>query len=518
MNKKIFVKLLTFAVAAFCTVSCDSYLKEYSQDMAKVENWKDLDEVLLGDGHLESSRIYIQYYAYQMDIKKNLDILHLMSDELQENADADYTTLMGWTTGCYGFHTWQMDTGTDEDGKFQGGDDYYWDLLYQKLNCVNQVICLIDEQGAPSSTDVEGRNRVKGEAHFLRAAYYFLLVNLYGKPYTAETAKDNLGVPVKLSEFVEDKEYVRNSVQEVYDQVLADLSVAEQSLQKTTAPSIYHPDLAATYLLKSRVYLYMQNWEKAAEYAQKCMEKNSKLLDYASLNPGDNVLSKTSPETIFSMGGYAIAFSALEANSYNYPAYLISDDMMDLYSNDDIRRNLYVGKSERNNIYPVFTKMDGTSNAFGSYSDVSDCFLLRSSEAYLNLAEAAACKGDVPTAKSTLKTFLAKRMTKMPELSDNANELIQFIRDERAREFLLEGHRWFDLRRYTVSNVLPWSKEIVHTHSYYANYEVTRTEYFRLEKNDEAYTLPIPRTIYNFQNSLGQNKRPDRAPFKTDNF
>lgn len=511
-------KIISFLLAAMLVTSCDSYLEEYSQDKAKIENWKDLDEVLLGDGHMHSSRIWIANSMYHFDTNRNLDLLHFMSDELTEYANYDSDDPLSWKTGMFAFHTWQRDTGMDEDGKFRGGDEYYWDMLYEKLNCVNQVIAEIDNQDKSSAADAEGCTRVKGEAHFLRAAYYFLLANLYGKPYVASTAKTDLAVPVKLTEYVEDREYARSSVQEVYDLVISDLNMAEQCLKSTKQPSVYHPDITATYLLKSRVYLYMQNWEKAAEYAKMCIERKPKLLDYHQLSAGQNVLSKESPETIFSMGGYLIAYSALESGNYYYPTYLVSEDMLQLYTKEDLRANLYYGKSERHNVYPVFTKMSGRYSSFGSYSDVSDCFLLRTSEAYLNLAEAAACMGDDVTAKSTLDGFLAMRMETKPELGVTGKDLIQFIRDERARELLLEGHRWFDLRRYTVNSVAPWSKEIVHTHSYYANYDVERTEYYRLEKNDDAYTLPVPRKIINFQNTLGQNERPDRTSFNTVNF
>lgn len=489
--------------------------------MAKVENWKDLDEVLLGDGHLESSRVYIANSTYYSDINNNLDIVHIMSDELEENLIPRYGSSMdfcNWLQGRFGFHTWQKDTGIDEKGKFQGGDDYYWDLLYKKLNCVNQVIAVIDDQSSSNDIDKKGVTRVKGEAHFLRASYFFLLVNLYAKPYTVENSKTDLGVPMKFTEYVEDKEFVRSSVQEVYNQILADLDVAEKSLSNTVAPSVYHPNLAATYLLKSRVYLYMQDWSNAMKYAQLCIEKNPKLLDYKSLIPGDNVLSKTSPETIFTMGGYTAAYCACNPGSYYCPSFKVSEDMLKLYGNNDLRKNLYMGESQSSRIYPVLTKMNKVTTVFGSFSDVSDCFLLRSSEAYLNLAEAAACKGDNKAAKTALESLLKKRMETAVTINETGNELIQFIRDERAREFLCEGHRWFDLRRYAVCSVNPWSKEIVHRHYFYANNSVSRVDYYRLEKFDDAYTLPIPRTIYNFQNTLMQNERPERSPFKTDNY
>lgn len=84
---------------------------------------------------------------------------------------------------------------------------------------------------------------------------------------------------------------------------------------------------------------------------------------------------------------------------------------------------------------------------------MSDIFVLRTSEAYLNLAEAAACAGDETTAQKALNDLREKRIKR--EVFDEAEvnglsgeNLVHFIREERRRELCLEGHRWFDLRRY----------------------------------------------------------------------
>lgn len=70
-----------------------------------------------------------------------------------------------------------------------------------------------------------------------------------------------------------DIKYSRNTVQEVYEQVLGDLKIAEECLSQTTHQSIYQADINAVNLLLSRVYLYMQNWKLASDYADKVFEK-----------------------------------------------------------------------------------------------------------------------------------------------------------------------------------------------------------------------------------------------------
>lgn len=258
----------------------------------------------------------------------------------------------------------------------------------------------------------------------------------------------------------------------------------------------------------------MQNWENAAEYAGMALDRQSALLDLHTKTPGENCIYKDSPETIFSMGDYMIS-TAFADRRREQPPYYLSDDMQALFDRNDLRSTLYVGETEHRGYPGVFMKVNGQLSKWGGYYDVSSNFLLRTPEAYLTLAEAAAYSGDEDTARQNLKTFLTTRMNGSVTVDEAGEELITLIRDERAREFLLEGHRWFDLRRYTVCEPYPWSKVIEHGHVYIADYEVDYIDYYRLEKNDDAYTLPIPREIRNFQNTLGNNSRPARKPFKT---
>ena len=496
--------------------SCSGFLEEYSQDLAKVEGWQDLDEVLLGGCYMQSSRLAIMNSYNEAVYGDHLDILHFMSDEVKEST-ANSNDHLRYQTGMFAFHTWQQDTGMDEKFKYVGGDEKYWNMLYEKINVANMVIALIDEQPEANPEDRYGKERVKGEAHFLRAAYYFLLVNLYGQPYNPATAATVPGVPVKLTEFVEDAVFERSSVQEVYQQILLDLETAEASLSGKDRISVYHADLTATHLLQSRVHLYMQNWKKAAEYADKVLKVQIDLLRLATKSPGEDCIYRDSPETIFSMGGYLVCTEFAD-DRYGEPAFYLSDNMTGLFNRNDMRSGLYTGETEHRGYSNVFMKVNGQSSQWDRTYEVSSCFLLRTPEAYLTLAEASAYIGDEETARRTLDRFLPTRMRNHETVTLNGNQLIDLIRNERAREFILEGHRWFDLRRYTVCAEYPWSTTIEHGHVYYADYAPDYNDWYRLEKNDDAYTLPIPREIRSFQVSLGNNERPVRKAYYTETY
>jgi len=513
---------LASAIVAMGLASCSDFLNEYSQDLAKVEGWQDLDEVLLGDGYMHSTYIVIQNSMIQGLQEKGLDILHLMSDEMITTEEHD-TDNLGYQNSMFAFYTWQQDTGYDRDLRYSGGDEAYWNDFYKRINVCNMVIALIDEQPEHDASDAVQKERVKGEAHFLRGMMYYYLANLYATPYDPATASSTPGVPVKTTEFIEDVEFVRATLEDTYGQIISDLTEASVLLQGKTVKSKYHADETAANLMLSRVYLYMQDWDNAIVYANKVLDDNSSLVDLNTVALGNNSVYKTSPETIFTMGHYMIAACFADAKDWFgdilTPSFEISDDMYDLYTSDDKRKGKYFGRSQHGVTDKAFLKFNLQREKWGGMSDVSSYCLLRTPEAYLNLAEAQAYKGLDTDACNTLDRFLPSRMNTNTSVSLQGNALIDFIREERAREFLLEGHRWFDLRRYTVCQAYPWSKTIRHKFCYFTgSYDrpVSYIDIYTLEKNDQAYTLPIPRAIREHQISIGNNPRPVRMPQRTE--
>lgn len=505
------------AAASLSITSCDSFLKEYSQDLAKVTSWEDLDEVLLGEGYVPSGRIYIQNSKMQTDRSQDWDILHLMTDELRQTGlYASTGDILGYESSLFGIITWQQETGINAKFKYIGSDGGFFNDLYTRINISNMVLSLIDDQPAPHITDELAKQRVKGEAYYLRGLYYFMLANLYSQPYNPSTAATTPGMPLKFTEYIEDTEFSRATLEDTYKAIISDLENAAELLKDKERKSIYHANRIAALQLLSRVYLYMQDWNKAAEYASMVIEAQPALLDLRTIEEGSNSVSATSPETIFSMGDYFVAALMSDTRSYMYgnqdPAWIVTEEFTELYDRDDLRRNLYIGKSQYCKHDGAFYKFNGQRSAWGNMHDVGSVFLMRTPEAYLTLAEASAYLGDNAKAQSTLEKFLKYRMSGAVSVTKTGNELIEFIRDERAREFLLEGHRWFDLRRYTVNQVYPWSKEIVHNFPYYGeSYNLSYFDSYRLEKNDPAYTLPLPRSVRNFQISLGSGERPARV-------
>ena len=98
--------------------------------------------------------------------------------------------------------------------------------------------------------------------------------------------------------------------------------------------------------------------------------------------------------------------------------------------------------------------------------------------------------------------------------TESGESLVTLIREERQCELCLEGHRWYDLRRYLVCEKYPYSKEIEKVYYVYkddSSDEKIEKRVYKLEKNDPAYTLALPKEVLDFQNNLGTNHRPTRT-------
>ena len=126
---------------------------------------------------------------------------------------------------------------------------------------------------------------------------------------------------------------------------------------------------------------------------------------------------------------------------------------------------------------------------------------MRIAEAWLNLAEATACIGDDVTAQNALNTLREKRIQRdafdKSEVNSLTGEaLVFFIRKERQRELCLEGHRWFDLRRYGMPSI---------SHLYKVRKSASWQTY-TLNEKDPLYTLPLPSEVMNENPALQQNE------------
>ena len=122
---------------------------------------------------------------------------------------------------------------------------------------------------------------------------------------------------------------------------------------------------------------------------------------------------------------------------------MVSDDLLALYSEDDLRLTNYfkntIGNQTRptNKQYSVYTPIKWTKNSATVYANA-----LRISEAYLNRAEAFAELGNTNKALADLNELRENRMKPgTPPLAVDEDGIVATVRKERRRELAFEGER-----------------------------------------------------------------------------
>lgn len=509
------MKKIIYSALILLVCGCSDFLKEYSQDLVVAKTVTDYDELMLGS-------VYMPSYQYSKRRLPNASVscgfLNVLDDDINmvkgKSVLGNADIWMYSVKACFGYYAWQSEVGRSLDGASEMDDNATWNDLYTRINLLNVILNEIDDISVKTNQEKLDKIRIQGECHFLRAQFYLVLVNLYGAAYAPSTAATTLGVPLKLTGYVEHEQgkptqFDRATLAEVYTQIVADLKASVQCLAESPQThSYYRVSEEAARLLLSRVYLYMQDWENAREAARDLLALQPMLSDMVMRKDSTAIfLSEDSEEILFSQGSLTTQ-SILTGHPGDY---CVSRDLYDCYDHEADKRSAiffgYVGAGDSVSIQSKFKRGDHQSH-------VSDILMLRSAEAYLNMAEACAMLGD-PEANQWLNSLRRKRIVNYRDQNYAGEELVHQVRLERRKELCFEGHRWFDLRRYAVCETWPFKKEILHVFHVYSDnrlvYEVGRG--YVLKIDDPAYTFAIPKKVIEFDLvPMPDNYREKRLP------
>ncbi|CAL1520975.1 RagB/SusD family nutrient uptake outer membrane protein [Chitinophaga sp. MM2321] len=174
----------------------------------------------------------------------------------------------------------------------QANTGQLWRMGYKAINGCNRLLEVMPEGTSPAVNEMIGENL------FIRAFVHFSLVRTFGRPY-AQNPETNLGVPL-VTKFDVTAMPKRNTVKEVYAQVVADLSRAKDLMDNTNTNS-YATKNAAMALL-ARTYLYMGRNDSARIYADSVINSGNYSLVSTSDLPGYFLKSNEgNKETIFAI-------------------------------------------------------------------------------------------------------------------------------------------------------------------------------------------------------------------------
>ena len=495
-------KYLLYIICFICLTSCGDFLDEYSQDLVVVKTVEDLDEVLLGDVYLPNNApmafLSISFVSW----------LNFLDDDINTVISRRGGDKWLSTKWLYGYTNWLQEIGASVDGSVTiASDGSPWVETYYRINVINVILNELKNIDLDGEADELAALRIQGECHFQRGLFYFFLVNLYAKAYQPESADETLGIPLKLSSYVEN-EFHRNSLKEVYEQVVTDLTLAVDELTRSpqSNPS-FRASRESALLLLSRVYLYMQDWENARKTANEFLQSKNTLVNIASLAADQCFMNKNNEEIIFSQSSQTLV-NVVTAEGGDF---CVSRNLYNLYDDKDYRKKLYFSKNVSTDSIALNRKY---SKKKGEVTP-SDGFTMRVAEAYLNMAEACAMLNDAE-ACDWLNRLRRNRISEYVDMQYSGEELVDEIRNERRKELCLEGHRWFDLRRYAACVKYPFKKEIVRVFAEYSqdnNYKFNTAKLFRLEKDDPAYLFRIPASVREYHEDMPDNERRVRKAF-----
>jgi len=431
MNRKIYILIGLAVVLMLSATSCEDFLYQQPRLSQTTEltlsTYEGLQSATLGAySPLYSSWWYGRNFVVTADLKGgNAKISPLTSGR--------FTTDYLWNNTPDASHA-------------------LWTRAYQAIMRANNVINVIEDGFEEVGVEQSDLDRLVGECKFIRALAYFDLARLFCQPYSAGASQ--LGVPVVL--ITENGKPARDDLGTVYDQVEADLLDAAAKLPAVspnagTDPVGWITSYAAEALL-ARLYLYMEDWQTAADYATSVITSFPGSMysaaDYTTWDLGGVWGTDAASEIIFEVYGAEgnSTHSNWDVISFimspdGYGDVGASDDVRNLMEDVDVRLALFVNTASWPNDYWSL-KYPGKAPDGNLRED--NIPVLRLSEMYLIRAETILNGASISGATAIGDVNMIRSNRGATSLGDVT---LTDLYKERRRELCYEGHELFDLAR-----------------------------------------------------------------------
>jgi hypothetical protein len=384
----------------------------------------------------------------------------------------------------------------------------FYSNCYNVINNTNNIINFAD--GLPDATTAQ-KNQIKAEALALRAFLHFNLLQLYGQTYNFSTNANHKGIVYADRILTGGIDFPsRLSVAASYDLIVKDLQTALSLFTQTQAlpgPVYSYFTPTSTKAILARVALQKNDWQLALTFANdviatsgvSLLNASNYISDWEKPNlPVSEVLFELSAPTdsatqlVSSTVAkfYRIVYTSVGTPPVltvnNYSEYSASQDLIDLFASNDIRKNAFITQS-----LPVKTSTGFVNRNFNftkKHQDNAGTIVSRLSEMYLIQAEANARLNNTAGALTALN--IIRNRANLPDLVVTAN-LLEEIFLERRRELCFESCLFFDTARF--------------------NKNVTRNfDCFSILCNlnypNNRFVLPIPRSSIDINQNMIQNE------------
>ncbi len=464
------------------TISCQDYLTvEPENDLIKEKFWTKTDDV--------NSALAATYNAMRGASLKSLILGEVRADLVQFTGAsfADYAKI-------------------GQSNISPTNSVVNWKDYYTAINLANTLMFYDDEVFAKDKTFTpEMKNAIEAEALFIRSLAYFYLVRIW---------KD---VPLVLEASVSDTTdlYIAKSTEKVVlKQIINDLLRAKDLAYTTKfRGSNYFYGRANKYsimALLADVYLWNEEYAKCIEYCDAII--NSGLFNLEGSETFFNIYypGNSAVESIIELQ-YNDALDNQENPLYyelvpitgNTGAQINTKNVTRLLDREDLRNFQgktaiwkYRGKDALGLVNRAFTERDANWNIY-RYSDI----LLMKAEACIELNR-------FDDANNLIRETLLRAGMPYEENFDKTT-LRQALLDEKGREFLLEGKRWFDLLRAAKRNKFQ-NKDII-INMILSGADIKQQAILKTKVYDTlSYYLPIAERELIYNQNLVQNPYYDR--------
>lgn len=342
---------------------------------------------------------------------------------------------------------------------------------YRALRDVNIVLDVIDGIEIVSSQEAE-RDRIKAEAHAVRAMAHFTLARQFSPRYDASS---EYGIPLQLTPISASQLPSRASLGATYEQIMSDLETSISLFgNDNTVSQLDFFSRPSALALAAKVSLTMRNYEDALSYANQSIAAAP--TDIATISQYPLVWRDQSNAGLLltklrSATGYEAAYNRV-TNADIF--YFGSNQIFEMYNDNDVRKSFN---------FDVLAEGDYKMTKWPDVNTIPaiDGKTIRVAEMYLTVAEAAAQLNQLEAAATAINKIRQNRISDYNDITYSSRDAaLQDIYMERRLELAFEGDRMYQLKRLGMS-VDRDSRDCV-------------TSPCLLEANSFLFTFPISNT------------------------
>ena len=430
---------ITFAMAAVASLSSCENLEQDPYDKILTKNaFKTPDDAQYWrDGFYNTLRDNYTYLEKRTDIQSDL-----------LNATTNFENREGF------FQSWSI---LSNNGSIAS----MWFDRYKALADINLSIEKFPSIPTTSASERTQVNQYLGEAYALRAYIYLQLAQRYCPQYSdANKNTPDLGLPLVTSYDIKALP-ARTTLVQTFDLIYSDIEQAKTLLSsKAGVQGATTFTIDAVRALEARAALTKGDYTKAYQAATAVIAtgkyplvNTATALDAIWRTDAKNesvvqFFTSANEET----PTYSLYTSLSRANGKYTPDFIPSQWVVDLYEDNDIRKNIYLKELPTAFKTGNFTTALVNKYPIGSYgsanSYVHAAKIFRVAELYLIAAEAAYKAGETTNAQNYLNLLRRARISRATDITATGEALFEEIKNERIRELAFEGFRLDDLKRW----------------------------------------------------------------------